>query len=65
MILLGKCICIGACLCGAAAFALYANHCLIETAKHVEDVTKCDIENATVIRENQDFSLRVHVPSHL
>jgi len=46
MILLGKCICAGACLCGAAAFALYANHCLIESAKHVQEITKYDIENA-------------------
>lgn len=47
MILLGKCICAGACLCGAAAFMVYANHCLIGISKHVEDVTKHgDIENA-------------------
>jgi hypothetical protein len=46
MILLGKCICAGACLCGAAAFALYVNHCLIESAKHVKEITKYDIENA-------------------
>lgn len=52
MILLGKCICAGACLCGAAAFALYANHCLIESAKHVDDIMKHnDIENAA---GNQD-----------
>jgi hypothetical protein len=47
--MLGKCICAGLCLCGAAtsvAFMVYTHSCLIGIANQTKLIIEKDIENA-------------------
>jgi hypothetical protein len=49
MIMLGKCICVGLCLCAAGiaiTFMLYSNRCAIMTKNPIEKIENVGVDNA-------------------